>query len=81
MVAIKSPVNDCVRLIYCESGIETYAGLTGFQQDSVLVRLIYCESGIETRTAIFIKAVIFVRLIYCESGIETNMVHSIIIKK
>ena len=40
-------MNLDVRLIYCESGIETFCD----REDILLtndVRLIYCESGIET---------------------------------
>ena len=66
-----TPCNRPVRLIYCESGIETIVIL--FIIFYRFVRLIYCESGIETnggRVAVAISIV--VRLIYCESGIETQ---------
>ena len=39
-------MDDVVRLIYCESGIETRKLV--FFEGLNTVRLIYCESGIET---------------------------------
>ena len=42
-----TPFTPVVRLIYCESGIETL-NCRSIESEVVVVRLIYCESGIET---------------------------------
>ncbi len=63
--------NFLVHLVYCESGIETFAGNLLLNRKQV--HLVYCESGIETRpSGVERPADVLVHLVYCESGIETR---------